>query len=186
MIKIEVELIPDSDMYIFFEKGTRGGISYISNRYSKANNTYFKSYDPKQESKHVIYLDANSLYGYAMSKCLSTSGFRWIDPKELDLNKYTSNSSKVCVLEVDLEYPKELRELHNDYSLAPDKTEVKREMLSEYQIKIADLYDIPIGNVKKLVPKVFEKDKYVIHYECLQLYLRLGLKFWKNTWRIRI
>ena len=57
-------------MYIFFEKGTRGGISYISDRYSKANNKYLKPYDPKQESKHIIYLDGNNLYlyGYAMSK----------------------------------------------------------------------------------------------------------------------
>ena len=86
-----------------------------------------------------------------MSKFLSTSGFKWIDPKEFDLNKYISNSSKGCAVEVDLEYPKELRELHNDYSLALDKIEIKRELLFEYQQKIADLYNSPIGNVKKLV-----------------------------------
>ena len=74
MRKIKLELIPDPDMYIFFEKGTRGGISYISNRYSKSKNRYLKSYDPKQESKNIIYLDANNLYGYAMSKFLPTSG----------------------------------------------------------------------------------------------------------------
>ena len=74
MTKIELELSPDSDMYIFFEKGIRSGISYISNRYSKANNTYLKSYDPKQESKHITYLDANNLYGgYDMFKFLPTS-----------------------------------------------------------------------------------------------------------------
>ena len=147
-------------MYIFFEKGTRGGVSYISNRYSKANNKYLKSYDPKQESKHIIYLDANNLYGYAMSKFLPTGGFEWIDPKEFDFNKHTGNSSEGRVLEVDLEYPKELRELHNDYPLAPDKIKIKREMLSVYQLKIADLYNIPIGNIKKLVPNFFNKEKY--------------------------
>ena len=94
MTKIELELIPDPDMYTFFEKGTRGGISYISNRYSKANNKCLKSYDPKQESKHIIYLDANNLYGYAMSKFLPISGFKWIDHKDFVLNKYTSNSLK--------------------------------------------------------------------------------------------
>ena len=102
-----------------------------------------------------------------MSKFLRTSGFKWIDPKEFDLNKYTSNSSKGCVLEVDLEYPTELRELHNDYPLAPDKIEIKREMLSDYQLKLEDLYNIPIGNVKKIVPNVFDKEKYAIHYENL-------------------
>ena len=122
-----------------------------------------KSYDPKQESKHITYLEANNLYGYAMPKFLPTSGFKWIDPKEFELNKYTSNSSKGCFLKVDLEYPKELRELHNDYPLAPDKIEIKREMLSDYQLKIAALYNIPIGNIKKLLSSFFNKEKYVIH-----------------------
>ena len=84
------------------------------------------------ESKHIIYLDANNVYGYAM--LVRTCGFKLVDHKEFDLNKYTSNSSKGCVLEVDLEYPKELRELHNDYPLAPDKIEIKREMLFEYDL----------------------------------------------------
>ena len=69
-----------------------------------------KPYDPKEESKHIIYLEANNLYGYAMSKFLPASGFKWIDPKEFDMNKYTKNGSKGCVLEVNLEYPKEFRE----------------------------------------------------------------------------
>ena len=107
--------------------------------------------DPKQESKRIIYLDANNLYGYAMSKFFATSRFKWIDPEECDFNRYTSNSSKGCVLAVDLEYPKDLRELHNDYHLASDKMQIKREMLYEYQLKIVDLNNIPIGNVKKLV-----------------------------------
>ena len=81
-------------MYIFFEKRTREGVSYISNRYSKARNKYVKLHDPKQESKHIIYLGANNLYRYAMSKFLSTSGFKWINSKELELNKYTSKSPK--------------------------------------------------------------------------------------------
>ena len=80
-----------------------------------------------------------------MSKFLPTSGFKWIDPKEFDLNKNTNNISKGYVLQVDLKYPKELRELHNDCPFAPDKTEIKREMLLEYQLKIVDF----IGNDKK-------------------------------------
>ena len=67
-----------------------------------------------------------------MSKFLPTSGCKWIDPKVFDLNEYTSISSKVCVLEVDLEYPKELEQLHNDYPLAPDNKEIIRKMLPEY------------------------------------------------------
>ena len=69
-----------------------GGVSYISNKFSKAKNKYLKSYDLKKESKHIIQLDTNKLYGYGMSKFLPTSGFKWIDPKGFDLNKYTNNS----------------------------------------------------------------------------------------------
>ena len=80
--KVELELISNPDIYIVFEKGTRGRVSYISNRYSKANNKYLKSYDSKQESKHIIYIDTNNLYGYLISKFLPTNGCKWIDPKE--------------------------------------------------------------------------------------------------------
>ena len=95
-----------------------------------------------------------------MSKFLSTSRLKWIDSKEFFLNQYTSNSSKSCVLEVDLEYPKELHDLHNYYPLVPDKIEVKREMFFIYKLKISEFYNIPVGNVKKLVPNFFGKEKY--------------------------
>ena len=81
---------------------------------------------------------------------------------------------------MDLEYSKELRELDNDYPLAPDKMQIKREMLYDYQLNIADHHNIPIGNVKNLVPNFFDKEKYVIHYENLKLYSRLGLKLEKT------
>ena len=109
-----------------------------------------------------------------------------IDPKECDLNKYSSSNSKEYAFEVDLEYPKDLQELHN-YPLAPNKIEVKREMLSAHQLKIAYLYNISIGNVKGLVSNFFDKEKYVLHSENLQLCLRLGLQLKKCiNFRIRI
>ena len=145
-----------------------------------------ESYNTKQESKHIRYLDANNLYGYVMFKFLPTSSFKWTDPKESYLNKYSSNSSKGYILELDLEYPKELRELYNDYPLTPHKIEIKREMLSDYQVKIADLYNSPTDNVKKLVPNFFDKEKFVIHYQNVQLYLRLGLKLKKKKKNIYI
>ena len=83
-----------------------------------------------------------------MSKFLPTDGFKWIDPKGFDLNKYANNSSKRCVLEVDFEYLKDSHELDNNYLLAPDKIEIKEQMLSRYQILIVDFHNIPIGNVK--------------------------------------
>ena len=78
-----------------------------------------------------------------MSKLHPTIAFKWIYPKELDPNKYTSKSSKGCVIKVDTEYPKESRKLLIDYLLAPDKIEIKRELLSDSPLKIGDLYIIP-------------------------------------------
>ena len=75
--KMELELTPGPGMYIFFEKDTRGGVSYISNRYSKASKKYFKSYDPKQESKYIIHLHGSNLCGQAMPKVFQTSGFKY-------------------------------------------------------------------------------------------------------------
>ena len=83
-----------------------------------------------------------------MSKFLPISGFKWIDRKEIDLNNDTGNNSKRCFLEVTLEWQKELPQLHNDFLLAPDKIDLKWEMLSEYQLKIAELYNILISNIK--------------------------------------
>ena len=82
----------------------------------------------------------------------SNRGFEWINHKEFNLNDYTSNSSKAFLLDVDLQYPKELRELHSYYPVALDKTEIKEKMLPWYQVRIADL---PIGNFKKLMPNFF-------------------------------
>ena len=103
--------------------------------------------------------------GYVMSKFLPTDRFKWIDTKDFYFNKYNKNGSKGCVLEVGLAYPKELSELHTDYPLAPDKIDIKQDMLSKYQLLIADSYNTSIGNLKKLVPKFFDKEKYALHYE---------------------
>ena len=84
----------------------RGGLSHITKRYNRAKKQYLKPHDSKQESKHITYLDANNLFGDAMSRFFPTSGFKWRDPKEFDLKRCTNDSLKGGVLEFDLEYPK--------------------------------------------------------------------------------
>ena len=177
MIKVDLELFSDANMYLFFTKGIREGVSYISRRNIKARNNYLKSYDPKQELKHFIYLDATNLYSHAISKFLPTSRYKWINSKK-HTKKCSSNSSKGCVLESDLEYPKELRELHHDHLLVPDKIEIKKETSSSYQLKIADFYNFDIGNVKK---ETCYKETCMLQCENVQLYLKLGLKLKKYT-----
>ena len=100
-----------------------------------------------------------------MTEFLQTSGFKWIGPKTFNLSKYAGNSSKRCVLEVDLEHLKELHESNKDSPLAPHKTEIRREILSDYELKIADLYNIFIVNVKRLVLYFFDQEKYWFYYE---------------------
>ena len=92
-----------------------------------------------------------------------------IDHNDLVSNKYITKSSKGCILEIDLGCPKKLYELYNVYHLAPDKIEIKNEMEPSYQVKFTGFYDIPFSTVKKLLPNFFDKEKYVLHYENLQL-----------------
>ena len=182
MTKVELELMTDIDMYQFIEKGMRGGISYISHRYGKANNNYMKGYDEKAPSKYLMYLDANNLYGWAMSQHLPTGNFKWMSKKKidkLDLAKYKDDSKRGLILEVDLEYPKEQHNLHNEYPLAPEKIRVTEDMLSNYCKKIAAKYNISTGLVSKLIPNLRNKEKYVLHYRNLELYINLGLKVTK-------
>ena len=182
MTDIKLELMTDIDMFQFIEKGLRGGISYIANRYGKANNKYMKEYDEKAPSKYIMYLDANNLYGWAMSQYLPTGGFRWKTEKQInkiDLAKYKDDSKKGLILEVDLEYPEELHDLHNDYPLAAEKIKVEKEMFSEYCKSIADKYGISTGLASTLIPTLGKKEKYVLHYRNLQLYIDLGLKVTK-------
>ena len=179
MTNIKLELMTDIDMFQFIEKGLRGGISYIANRYSKANNKYMKEYYENKPSKYIMYLDANNLYGWAMSQYLPTGGFKWMTQKQIDnidLAKYKEDSKNGLILEVDLKYTQDLHNFHNDYPLAPEKVKVTDSMLSNYSKRIADKYNISTVLVYKLIPTLSNKEKYVLHYRNLQLYIDLGLK----------
>ena len=187
MTDIKLELMVDIDMFQFIEKGMRGGISYIANRYGKANNKYMKNYDEKTPSKYIMYLDANNLYGWAMSQYLPTGNFQWLSQNQIEktnLGKYTENSKKGLILEVDLEYLQELHDLHNDYPLGPEKIKVAKDMLSDYCKKIADKFNISSGLVHKLIPTLNDKEKYILHYRNLQSYLslRIVLEFNQSPW----
>ena len=95
---------------------------------------------------------------------ISFNGFKWLDPTKFNLDEYDDENLRSCVLKADLKYPKELHESHNDYPLAPDKLQIKRQ-LSDFQFQIIDDFNISSDNVKKLVPNFFQKEKYVIHYK---------------------
>ena len=124
MSEVELEKISNLDKYIFFEQGIRGGISYINKRYSKPT-----------ENVNILYLDMNNLYGCPMSQYLPINNFKWV--KNININKENlmnvkKNSSTGYILQVDLEHSKELHDIHNDYSLAPEKKNIQIEWSSNY------------------------------------------------------
>ena len=147
-------------------------------------------YDPKNQSTFISYLDMNNLYGWAMSEYLPYEEFKWL--KNADEFLVMSINEKSLIeyfLEVDLKYPDELHELHNDSPLAPEKLAVSSEMLSKYCKNIADKYEIKVDDVKKIIPNLSDKTNYVVHYRNLQFYfLSLGkkmtrrLKFMQSDW----
>ena len=126
-------------MHLFIEKRIRGGIFHIAKRHSKTNNKYMECYDSSKESIYINCHDANNLYDWAMSQYLPYSAFKWLNEKEISdfcLNSVSENSSIDYILEVDLEYPIELQDLHNDYPLTPEKLEINQNMLSTYCFNI--------------------------------------------------
>ncbi|XP_065639695.1 uncharacterized protein LOC136072408 [Hydra vulgaris] len=114
--KLQLKLLSDYDMILMIKQGIRSGVSMISNRLGTANNKYMETYDKSKESTYIMYLDANNLYGWAMSKVLPTHGFQWMNEGKLKNWK-----SILCILEVNLDYPEHLHDLHNDYPLAPER-----------------------------------------------------------------
>ena len=162
---IDLELLSDPNMLLMFEKGIRGGISIISNRYGEANNKYMrKGFNKNKPSKYLMYLDANNLYGCAMSEKLPTHGFKWLSCGEMEKlfnNQVLQVWEKIpCILEVDLEYPENLHDLHNDYPFCPERVKCK-------------------NGVEKLIPNLNDKTKYIIHYKNLIQCLRAGMKLKK-------
>ena len=175
MTGINLELITDIDMQLFIEKGLRGGISYIAHRHAEANNKYMKNFDLDKLISYIMYLDANNLYGWAMSQPLPYRNFRWVESN----NVIPKRKGIGHIYEVDLEYPEELHDLHNDYPCAPEKIKVTDDMLSDYCREIKNKFKISSGNVNKLIPTLNDKKNYVLHEENLKLYLSLGLKLKK-------
>ena len=175
---VELELFTDVEMHMFVERGIRGGISMVSKRHAKANNTLVSDYDPSKPNSYIMYLDANNLYGWAMSKPLPKSGFKWkrVMPTEEEIMNKKENAKKGWILEVDLEYPAELHKEHNSYPLAPEKKVVKKENMSDYQKNLIKELDLKLPNSNKLLLTLEDKNDYVVHYENLKFYLKQGMK----------
>ena len=164
---VKLELLIDYDMLLMVEEGIRGGICHAIHRHAKANNKYMKNYDKNKESSYIQYLDANNLYGWAMSQKLPVNGFKWInDVTDIDqkfIKNYDEDSDKGYILEADVKYPRKLHDLHSDLPFLPKR--------------------MKIDKCKKLVCNLRNKKKYVVHIRSLKQALNHGLKL-KNVHRI--
>jgi hypothetical protein len=158
----------------------RGGISVISNRFARANNPYLKpeDYDKTKPNSYICYLDANNLYGWAMSQYLPYEKFRFMSDEEieqLDVTTVSDDAGIGYVLECDLEYPSKLHDLHNDYPLAPEHMTINESMLSPFCKSMNANHVF----TEKLIGSLQTKTKYKVHYRNLKLYLSLGMKLIK-------
>lgn len=161
---VTLDTIQDHDMYLFFEKGIRGGITQCCKRMSKANNQHCAHFNKSLPSKYISYVDANNLYGWAMSQFLPTGGFCWLDQIEIDnfnLESLPDDGSEGYVLEVDVEYPNTLHDQHRDLPFLCERK-------------------VPPGSKHpKLLTTLFDKSHYIVHYRVLKQALQYGLKVTK-------
>ena len=154
---IKLELLTDPDMLLMFERGIRGGITQAVHKYALVNNKYMGDrFDPRSKSSYLQYLDANNLYGWAMSQPLPTGGFKWVDVNPNEISKLATRTDKGYLLEVEVSYPKELHNPHNDLPFMCERME--------------------INGVEKLVQNLRDKKNYVIHIQALNQVLQHGLR----------
>ena len=175
MTAVKLQLFDNEDMYTFIERSIRGGVSQISKRYAKANNSRCKNYNPLKPITHLVYLDANNLYGWAMSQPLATHGFRWLTEEEIttiEIQSLADAAEDGYIFEVDLSYPSHLHDKHNDYPLAPERLTIDQSMLSNLQQQFPKHQK---KTTQKLSPNLRDKVKYVVHYRNLKFYLKQGM-----------
>ena len=126
----KLELLTDYDMLLIAEEGIRVGIYHSIHRYAKAKNKYMKNYDKNEESSYIQYLDANNLYGWAMSQKLPVNGFKWFEDtsgiNEQFIKSCDENNDKGYILEVDVKYPRKLHDLHSDLPFLPKRMKIDK------------------------------------------------------------
>ncbi len=172
----KLELLTDPDMYIACESALRGGVCAVSQRHAKANNPRVAGYDSSKPSTWLRYDDANNLYGWAMSQKLPAHGFVWGEGSAWSAERVLAmadDADRGAFLEVDLGYPVELHDEHNDFPICPERMSVPRSWLSPYAEALTGDHYV---ESEKLVPNLRDKSHYWIHYRNLKFALEHGLK----------
>ena len=174
MLKVSLEIFSDLDMYIMIENGIRGGFTTVARRYAKANNPQIDGYDGGDQT-WLLYLDVNNLYGYAMVDTLPYGDYKWTFESLNTITSTPDDSDVGYILEVDLVYPDDLHDEHNDFPLAPHKMTIQPDMLSGTAKEILERTQHKLIPTSKLVSTFLPRNRYVIHYRTLKYYLSKGL-----------
>ena len=180
--KVNLELINDIDMSLFIDQVILGGYAAVVEHYAKANNKYLEDYEPEKATSYIFSTDCTNEYGAAMKKFLPKDGFKWVD----DVSKFTEEYIKNLqpdqpigfFIEADIEYPKHLHDAHNSFPLGPEKTNIKKDMLSDYQNQLSEKLGIKPGG-EKVCLTLNDKKNYHCHYLQLKQMLEMGLKLKK-------
>ena len=203
---VRLELPTDININIFIDEGLRGGISLVGNHFAKANNKLLppEFFDKNTKQSFIKFVDANNLYGWAMSQCLPTGGFKWVkwihglptdDPAltlegtntfksmsqwEDEIIRLDDEAAKGYIFKIDLEYPQHLRlnEMHDNFPLAPESFKIEKELLSPYQKALGEEIGVKYGS-EKLCLTLNDKTDYICHYRNLKFYLKHGMKLKK-------
>ena len=187
MTGVKLQLLTDPTMWLFFEQSIRGGLTMVSCRHAKANNSYLDNYDASKPTSYPMYADENNLYGLSMSRPLAVGNFLWLSEGEIehfDVFTVPDDGDIGYVIECDLHYPDNLHDLHNDFPLAAEKGVITAEMLSphsRYLYKATSVDGKEYQPTTKLLTTLKDKERYILHYTNLKLYLKLGLVLKKSV-----
>ena len=187
MTGAKVDLLTDETRYKFVESGIRGGMTFVNEHHIVANTPRVpETFKPNEPLRDLLYVDANNLYGHALSQKLPHSEFRWITDEEienLDLMSFNFDGDEGLILEVDLEYPPDVQDRTEDLPFAPEQVLVEEEMLTplmkqQWSALMGKRYGDPTKPFKgyeKLLLTHYDREKYVVHGKLLQFYLQQGL-----------
>ncbi len=168
------------DMYTFIEESIRGGVSMCPGRYAKANHEFLDDYNPNELSKYILYLDANNLYGFAMSEFLPFSDYEWVSASSVNLMDIPADFPFGYIFEVDGYFPDDVHEHLSDFPPAPLKQTVTEDMISEFSKSMNERYINSLDiRTEKLLCTLEPRKSYKCYYRTLQLYCQLGFKITK-------
>jgi hypothetical protein len=180
MTHVSIELFTDPDQYLFIEQSIRGGICQQIYKYARANNPQCPNYNPNVPDSHLLYYDANNLYGFSMSEPLPVSDYQWVTDLTVDqIMAQDDHADTGYIVQVDLDYPPDIHTDTCEFPLAPVHDTINPDELSDVQKQLAEDLDVQVGKTHKLLLTCKPREKYIVHYRLLKFFVQMGMKITK-------